>query len=253
MDEQELVRQTFRHMTPKSVVCHIYADPGGWVATTTRLKIDPLNGFDSHQTASHVAHLWNRAALEIELFQRRVVKLDPAYACVFGAFRTPPHGLTAEIASRTHKDARDLFGAIVDAHPGGRLEKFKAVGSPPAIAHWCGADVKPLSDVMRIMELEWEFNGRRPEPKPDARVRPVHEPETGRSWQSIGELADELGCAAGTLYNHLRGNPVQPLVRGRKFEYGEAPPTPGSIDAMTDEEREAERQFTRAMGFEPEF
>lgn len=253
MDEQELVRQTFRHMTPKSVVCHIYADPAGWVSTTTRLKVEPLNGFDSHQSAQHAAHLWNRAALEIELFQRRVVKLDPAYAGVFDAFRAPPIGLTAEIAARTHTDARALFGAIVDAHPGTRLEKFKAMGSPPALAHWCGATKKPLSNVMHIMELEWEFNGRRPEPKLDARVRPVHEPETGWSWRSIGELADELGCATGTLYNHLRGNPVQPLVQGRKFEYGDAPPMPGSIDAMTDEEREAERQRTRDAGFDPNF
>jgi len=212
-----------------------------------------LNGFDNYQSASHVAHLWNRAALEIELFQRRVVKLDPAYAGVFGVFQTAPVGLTAEMASRGHKDAGALFGAIFDAHPGTRLEKFEAVGSPPAIAHWCGAVKKPLTNVMHVMELEWEFNGRRPEPKLDGRVRPVHEPETGLSWRSIGELADELVCATGTLYNHLRGNPVQPLVRGRKFEYGDIPPEPGSIDAMTEEEREAERQYTRAMGFEPNF
>lgn len=29
MDEQELVRQAFKKMAPKPVVCHVYANPDG--------------------------------------------------------------------------------------------------------------------------------------------------------------------------------------------------------------------------------
>lgn len=252
MDEQSLARQVFKNMTPPRPVSHVYPKSGGFVTVHKPGDVEPLNGFDSHRTAQHVEHVWNRSAVEVALFQRRVVKLDPAYANVFGLFRMPPKGLTADIAKRAYGDAAAMFGVIFDGHPGTRLEKFAAVGSPPAMAHWCGAAKKPLTTAMHVMELEWEYFGNRPTPRADGRVKPVGEPSTGLQWPSIQELAIELGCAEGTLYNHLRRNPAQPSIRGRVFAYVDRP-LPGSIDAMTEDEKDAERQFTRAMGFEPGF
>lgn len=196
--------------------------------------------------------LWDRAQREAIMYGRWISVFNPDLAAAFGIFENPPMPFEYQRILDQRNEALNVFIPLLLAMPGTPSEKFKAMGRPKALTFILGLR------STRIPEEDWDrsvwanFNGAS-EYSGDGRIKPVYEPATGMEWGSLQELADEIGCSVGTLYNHMRGAPTQPSVQGRVFRYAEVKPVKGSISAMTEDEKEALRQRTREMGFEPNF
>lgn len=199
-------------------------------------------------TPERIAQM-NRSS-DIARWQRWLTALDEALAGALDLFRDPSE---VDMA-----DAWAVFDGLVKAHPGSMSDKFRTMGSPPLLAHYCGMRATPLTPREVAMYAQQEQTGGLNDPaRPaDGRVKGVREPETDRTWPSAKALADEMGVHPVTLYNHLSGHPKYPTVKGRRFEYAASDPgapLPGSVDAMTPAEKEAARARARAAGMEPRF
>lgn len=191
----------------------------------------------------------NRSS-DIARWQRWLTALDEALAGALDLFRDPSE---VDMA-----DAWAVFDGLVKAHPGSMSDKFRTMGSPPLLAHYCGMRATPLTPREVAMYAQQEQTGWLNDPaRPaDGRAKPVIEPATGATWPSATALADEMGANRATLYHHLRGDPRYKTVKGRTFEYVEKDPDtplPGSLAAMTEAEKEKMRALARSHGFEPKF
>jgi len=165
-----------------------------------------------------------------------------------------PDTIDAVTAVRT-----DTFAVIVailrDIH-GDLMTAFIRLGRPLPLSRVSGAS----GDKWEPYEWDsWflrEENGwAHPEPAEDRRSRTVVEPATGMVWASAAELARAIDKPLQSLYHHLQGRAGYSKVAGRVFEYVTTPEKarPGSIDAMTEQEKEEARARSRAAGFEPRF
>lgn len=161
-------------------------------------------------TPERIAQM-NRSS-DIARWQRWLTALDEALAGALDLFRDPSE---VDMA-----DAWAVFDGLVKAHPGSMSDKFRTMGSPPLLAHYCGMRATPLTPREVAMYAQQEQTGGLNDPaRPaDGRVKGVREPETDRTWPSAKALADEMGVHPVTLYNHLSGHPKYPTVKGRRFE-----------------------------------
>lgn len=196
---------------------------------------------------------WGKMCREAVLYAKWIGEFDPDLSATFDGYLTPPDPFEYRTVLDMRNGALQLFTDLIHAMPGEGRDKFIKLGRPKALVQILG--IRPA----RPTDRDWDIsilsitNGYSEYSARDGRIKPVIEVATGLEWPSVADLAYELGCAAGTLYNHLQGNVKYAFVMGRKFQYGEIKPVPGSIDAMTEEEREAARQHTIACGFTPNF
>lgn len=197
---------------------------------------------------------WSRLSLEAALYDKWIGVFDPALSSAFDAYHVRQGSLEYLALLALRNEAQQVFSSLIQAMPGTGHEKFMALGRPKALVHILGLRSTRPSDRDWDASITAITNGvSEYAPERDGRIKPVLEPASGRSWPSATDLAYELGCAPGTLYNHLQRPGLYPSVAGRIFEYGEQAPIPGSIAAMDETEREALRERMRANGFTPLF
>lgn len=214
-----------------------------------------VNTFATLEAAIPVNSAWIRLSGDLRRLQKWIGYIDPSFPEILGLFQIPPDGFVPTMGDAIYDGAWDVFDGLVKSAPGDMIDKFRAMGEPPLLAFYFGVTRKALTERERAMYIQREQTGWKPdgsEPQ-DGRVKPVRELATGREWAAAADLATELGCHVATLYNHLRRDPRYAQVQGRVFEYAPPRPVPGSIDAMTPDEKEAARARARAAGFEPRF
>lgn len=202
----------------------------------------------------HTEINWDWAQKEAMLFDRWLVSLEPTMAGVVPSVLIKPVPADRDNTMAVRRELFRTFAAVLESLPGTRMDKYRKLKSPRMLRHYAGLATQRLDEREWCLELLGELSGR--ETHQDHRSRAVIEPETGSVWSSATELATDLGCAKISVYQHLSKR-LLPTLRGRVFEYvdAEAPrkAVPGSIAAMTEEEKEESRARTRAAGFEPRF
>lgn len=191
---------------------------------------------------------WNRARREAVMYGRWMSVFDPELVAAFAIFENPPTPFELQSIVNQRNDALQIFIGLILAMPGTPSEKFRAMGRPKALTHILGLRSARLTEDEWDLSIYVNYNGAS-DYSTDGRVKPVLEPATGLEWGSLQELADEMGCSVGTLYNHMRGAPSQPSVQGRVFKYAEVQPVRGSFDAKTEEEKKAIRALAVSLNY----
>lgn len=186
------------------------------------------------------------------MYQRWLFRLDPAYPQMLD-FVSYPDGGTDVLWS--------VFDGLVKSDPRSGTAKWEAMGKPKFLEYYFGFSDRRPTDRELAIYAHWDAVGYVPPEKeePKGTARPVRDAGTGQTWESASAAARAIGCHIQTVYAHMSGR--LKTCKGRVLEYAEtdAPKrdpgaaVPGSIDAMTETEREALRAKARASGFQPKF
>jgi len=196
-----------------------------------------------------LAERLKRSRFDIEKwrYQKWLRRLDPAYANLLDGVTYSPEAVQSSTLWT-------LFDAIVKSDPRSNSEKWAAMGRPKYLEWYMGfARHRPTERDLAIY-AHWDDVGYVPPEDGPHNGKRVRDVSTGETWGSAADLAWHLGCHVQTVYGHLGGR--LKTCKGRVFEYApEEPdgPAPGSIDAMTDDQREARRAQMRAAGWTPKF
>lgn len=190
----------------------------------------------------------NRFEVERWRYQKWLTKLSPAYS-----------GLLDNVAY-TPEDARagtlwTIFDAVVKSDLRDNAEKWAAMGSPKYLEWYMGfAKHKPTERDL-VIYAHWDDVGYTPPAEGPHNGKRVRDTATGEVWHSAADLAQHLGCHIQTVYGHLNGR--LKTCKGRVFEYAaegvDGASTPGSVNSMTDDQREVLRAQMRAAGWTPRF
>lgn len=253
MDERQQTRTLLKSLNvePSS---YLIAGADGTVTVVHHRSASDILASGGEGTMRKLGHQWNVTLRNIGFMSRWIGRLDPTLSVVFDGMRVPPTPLDPTHIDEAYKTANDVFYGLLVSLPGTMMEKYVEMGSPPLLGHMCGAHQRPLTDAEYTQEVAAELRGIRPEPNMDGRLKAIIEPATGKSWPSASHLSRELGCATGTLYNHLRDSGIQPLVQGRRFEYAPpSPPDPRLPSNWTEAQKEQARQLARECGMEATF
>lgn len=235
MTTRYLVRNSAGHM-------EIMDDPG---------TLEILDSYEVEQPPDVSAIEWGWLLSDVDRFQKWLGRLDPAYPVVMDHLRTPVSPFSYEAR---YAEALAVFDLVVKSDPRPPLDKFAAMGSPKLLLHYFGLVSSPPTGRDLAIMRHVEETGYAESGHIDPRKKIVREPATGLQWDSAKDLARALGCSVQTVYAHLSGRLKS--CHGRIFEYcprAAAGPVPGSIDAMSPEERERSRALARSLGFIPRY
>lgn len=252
MEEKDLARAVMEAPRAEPIY-YLVNDADG----SLRIVDRPMEGLRASGTEGALMRLaarWGDVLRMVRFMVRWSGRLDASLPPIFEAMANPPDHVSVATIDAAAADLATVFDGVVRSMPGTMAEKFNAMGAPPLLAFMCGMRDRQLSNDEYAQAVTAELMGRPVEQSTDGRVKTILEPATGRTWPSVSHLAAELGCAIGTLYNHMRGNPSQPTVYGRSFTYAPpAAPDPRLPAFWSEEQKEAARQRARDAGFEATF
>lgn len=209
-----------------------------------------VNIFTDQAAAGQARAAWSSFRSDVRYCLHQAHKVDLSTETLL-PYLTPPDGFDTAEVPRLQIALFTAWRALSDADP----DAFVRMGRPKVWAYYCGRAAHPPASKDWVVWNDAELLGLPHIEPPDvSRGKSVYDPKTGERWSSVQEAAGVLGINKVSLYAYLRGDPAyRAVTKGRTILYAPLAAHEGSIDAMTEEAREALREKMRAAGVTPKF